>query len=83
MLARKKEDFFRILHLIQEKDPENFYKAHFAHFRVVLQMFYYLFDQLLLQKLKIVKTENSMGFKSLSELYSLPHIYQICSGLLS
>ncbi len=81
MLARKKEDFFRILHLIREKDPENFYEVHSAHYWVALQMFYYLFEQLLLQKLKITKPEKSMNLKSLSELYSLPHIYQICFGL--
>lgn len=46
-------------------------------------MFYYLFEQLLMQKLKITKTENCMDFKNLSKLYSLPHIYQICSVLLS
>lgn len=81
MQARKKEDFFRILHLIREKDPENFYEAHSAHYWVALQMFYYLFEQLLLQKLKIAKTGNSMDFVSLNKLYSLSHIYQICSKL--
>lgn len=81
MLARKKEEFFQILHLIREKDPENFYEVHSAHYWVALQMFYYLFEQLLLQKLMIAKAENSMDFKSLSKLYSLPHIYQICSVL--
>lgn len=81
MQSRKKEDFFRILHLLREKDPENFYEVHSAHYWAALRMFYYLFEQLLLQKLNIEKAENSMGFKNLGELYSLRHIYQVCSGL--
>lgn len=81
MQARRKEDFFQILHLIREKDPENFYETHSGHYWVALQMFYYLFEQLLLQKLNISEAENSMDFKRLRELYSLPHIYQVCSML--
>lgn len=81
MQARRKEDFFQILHLIREKDPESFYEMHSNHYRVALHMFYYLFEQLLLQKLKITKSEDIMDFKRLAELYSLPHIYQVCSKL--
>lgn len=81
MQARRKEDFFQILHLIREKDPENFYEVHSEHYWVVLQMFYYLFEQLMLQKLKIAGNESCKDFKQLEELYSLPQIYQICSTL--
>lgn len=81
MQVRKKEDFFQILHLIREKDPENFYEVHSGHYWVALQMFFYLFEQLLLQKLRIAEGKSNMDFKRLEELYSLPHIYQVCSKL--
>lgn len=81
MQARRKEDFFQILHLSREKDPENFYEVHSEHYWVALQMFYYLFEQLLLQKLKIAGDESGMDFKRLEILYSLSHIYQVCSKL--
>lgn len=81
MQARKKEDFFQILHLIREKDPENFYEVHSEHYWVVLQMFYYLFEQLLIRKLNISSGENSTDFKQLEDLYSLSHVYQVCSTL--
>lgn len=81
MQVRKKEDFFQILHLIREKDPENFYEVHSGHYWVALQMFFYLFEQLLLQKLRIAESKSNMDFKRLEELYSLPHIYQVCSKL--
>ncbi len=81
MQAWRKEDFFQILHLIREKDPENFYEVHSGHYQVALQMFYYLFEQLLLQRLKIASAEGSIDFNQLAELYTLPHIYQVCSRL--
>lgn len=81
MQVSRREEFFQILHLIREKDPDNFYEVHSAHYWVALQMFYYLFEQLLRQKLKITESENCTDFKGLEKLYSLSHIHQICSRL--
>lgn len=79
--VRNKEDFFHVLHLVREKDPENFYEVHSGHYPAVLQMFYYLFEQLLLIKLGVSKIEDHTDFQRFDNLYSLPHIYRICSKI--
>lgn len=74
-----KEELFQVFHLIQEKDPENFYETHSSHFLSALHMLEYVFMNLLKDKAISDKTEEPAG--QISTLYSLSHIINICSAI--
>lgn len=77
---RRREDLLAIFHLVQEKDPSEFYSVHSSHYFAALQMVLYLFYGMMLYSLYPVRDED-FGF--LYGLYTLQELLIVCTSITS
>lgn len=75
-----KENLFHVFHLVMEKDPDNFYEIHSAHFLLALHMLEYLFIKILFTK---KDGASYIGVPMpISELYSFGQAFHVLSAIL-
>lgn len=73
---KRREDIFRILHLLMEKDSKSFYEVHSKHLVIGLQLLQYVYYHIMLLKLKRrLPDQVEAELKDLEHIYSLPQVY--------
>lgn len=80
---KHRTEFFGVLHLLKEKDKDNYYDCHAAHWEEGISLFLYLFTGILNQKLELpfIETPNQ-SLSQISGLYSLSSTYKVLQTLL-
>lgn len=82
---KRREDLLGIFHLVQEKDPAEFYSLHADHYASALQMFQHLFYSLISLMLHMAPETASKGtgedFGSLPGLFTLPELHAVCTSI--
>lgn len=78
----RREELFQVFRLIQEKDSDEFYSVHAAHYLEALSMLQYVFLSPLLAKTaprKDMAHKHTLG--NLGNLYSVGELTRICSDI--
>lgn len=80
---KHRTEFFNVLNLLKEKDKENFYDCHAAHWEEGISLFFYLFTGILNQKLGLPFIEApNQPLSQICELYTLSSTYKVLQTLL-
>lgn len=80
---KHRTEFYGVLHLLKEKDKNNYYDCHAAHWEEGISLFLYLFTGILYKKLGLpfIDTANQ-SFSQICELYTLSSTYKVLQTLL-
>lgn len=79
-----KEEIFRCLHLLVEKDPKSFYEIHSKHLFTGMQLLQYVFYHIMMMKLGDTLPEHVTGeLKGLERIYSLSQAYEASAAIES
>lgn len=79
-----KEEIFRCLHLLVEKDPKSFYEIHSKHLTTGMQLLQYVFYHIMMMKLGDTLPEPVISeLKGLEHIYSLPQAYGASAAIES
>lgn len=79
---RRREDLLSVFHLVQEKDPSEFYSVHASHYSAALQMVLHLFYGMMQHSLHPAETIGlTEDFGFLPGLYTLQELLKVCTAI--
>lgn len=78
---RRREDLLAVFHLVQEKDPSEFYTVHASHYPAALQMLQHLFYGMLRLSLQPTASGMAEGDGILPGLYALQELHIVCTAI--
>lgn len=78
-----KTSLYGILHLLKEKDNDNFYEVHASHWSEGISFFLYLFSGILDIKLGLPIEQNfGQSISAISKFYTLNGTYKILDTII-
>lgn len=77
---RQREDLLAVFHLVQEKDPSEFYSAHAGSYPAALKMLQHLFFRLLRNSLQL-PSRVAEDFGLLPSLYTQRELHMVCTAI--
>lgn len=77
---RRREDLLAVFHLVQEKDPSEFYSTHAGHYPAALKMLQHLFYGLLQHSLQPA-SRMAEDFGLLPSLYTRRELHMVCTAI--